>query len=305
MGGRAAPSRSPTRGPSSGASRTGTPPPTTEAADLAEIMGDVDEVRRAPGHRGHARPKRTPCSAAGWSLRGTTWTRWTPSLAAAGGRATRRLFRLACWWSPGLAMPRPRPCRPAPGHGHRTSHDQFGGALLSGDAARRRGPRPQPAGYCGRIGNRGVLVIKDVTSILSMNRTSAPGARCPPRGLRRPLVTRVGTDGGKTIPWAGRIVVIGAVTTAWDTAHAVIASMGDRFVLVRWTHVGGRRPAQSDRQHRATRQDASRTRPPRAGARRHGPDPIAVTDAEADVLLAPPIWSPWPVPESSTTTGAT
>ena len=41
----------------------------------------------------------------------------------------------------------------------------------------------------------------------------------------------VGTDGGRTLTWTGRIVVIGAVTTAWDRAHAVIAAMGDRFVL--------------------------------------------------------------------------
>jgi len=39
------------------------------------------------------------------------------------------------------------------------------------------------------------------------------------------------TDGGPTIPWQGRIVVIGAVTTAWDIANAVIATMGDRFIL--------------------------------------------------------------------------
>ena len=43
----------------------------------------------------------------------------------------------------------------------------------------------------------------------------------------------VGTDGGKTLRWRGRLAVIGACTTAWDKAHAVISVMGDRFVLVR------------------------------------------------------------------------
>jgi hypothetical protein len=43
----------------------------------------------------------------------------------------------------------------------------------------------------------------------------------------------VGTDGGRTLGWKGRIVVVGAVTTAWDRAHDVTAAMGDRFVLVR------------------------------------------------------------------------
>ena len=46
-------------------------------------------------------------------------------------------------------------------------------------------------------------------------------------------VRTVGTDGGRTLKWEGRIALVGAVTTAWDTAHAVIATMGDRFVLLR------------------------------------------------------------------------
>jgi hypothetical protein len=43
----------------------------------------------------------------------------------------------------------------------------------------------------------------------------------------------VGVDGGRTLAWAGRIAVVGAVTTAWDRAHDVVAAMGDRFVLIR------------------------------------------------------------------------
>jgi hypothetical protein len=41
----------------------------------------------------------------------------------------------------------------------------------------------------------------------------------------------VGTDGGQTLTWTGRIAVVGAVTTAWDVAHRVVSVMGDRFVL--------------------------------------------------------------------------
>jgi hypothetical protein len=37
--------------------------------------------------------------------------------------------------------------------------------------------------------------------------------------------------------------VIGAVTTAWDTAHAVISTLGDRFVIVRLDSAVGRRSA--------------------------------------------------------------
>ena len=45
-------------------------------------------------------------------------------------------------------------------------------------------------------------------------------------------VRNVGSDGGQTLSWEGRIIVVGACTTAWDQAHKVIASMGDRFVLI-------------------------------------------------------------------------
>jgi hypothetical protein len=39
-------------------------------------------------------------------------------------------------------------------------------------------------------------------------------------------------------------VVVGAVTTAWDAAHKVIATMGDRFLLVRLAaDAAGRRAA--------------------------------------------------------------
>jgi hypothetical protein len=47
------------------------------------------------------------------------------------------------------------------------------------------------------------------------------------------LSRNIGADGGRTFDWRGRIVVVGAVTTAWDRAHDVTAAMGDRFVLVR------------------------------------------------------------------------
>jgi hypothetical protein len=68
------------------------------------------------------------------------------------------------------------------------------------------------------------------------------------------------TDGGQTIGWTGRITVVGAITTAWDTAHAVIATMGDRFALVRIDSVG-------DGRHAAGRKAISSTGPEKRCAR--------------------------------------
>jgi hypothetical protein len=100
------------------------------------------------------------------------------------------------------------------------------GALLSATAKRERG-KDATGGLLREIGDRGVLVIKDVTSILSMGRE----LRGQVLGALREIhdgswVRKVGTDGGRSLPWSGRIAIIGAVTTAWDQAHAVIAIDG-------------------------------------------------------------------------------
>ena len=70
--------------------------------------------------------------------------------------------------------------------------------------------------------------------------STRPSPRRPPRSPRRVVGPQIGTDGGRSLSWSGRVAVIGAVTTAWDQAHAVIASMGDRFVLVRVDSTNGR-----------------------------------------------------------------
>ena len=76
-----------------------------------------------------------------------------------------------------------------------------------------------------------MLVIKDVTSILSADRNTRATVLAAIREIYDGHWERnVGTDGGQTLTWKGRIVIVGAVTTAWDTAHAVVAAMGDRFV---------------------------------------------------------------------------
>jgi hypothetical protein len=107
------------------------------------------------------------------------------------------------------------------------------GALLSASPRHERA-RDATGGLLRKIGDRGLLVIKDVTSILSMDRTVRAKVLAALREVYDGRWYReVGTDGGSTIEWRGRLIAVGAVTTAWDAAHAVIATMGDRFVLIR------------------------------------------------------------------------
>lgn len=162
------------------------------------------------------------------------------------------------------------------------------GALLSATAKKERA-KEATGGLLRKLEPRGVMVIKDVTSILSMS----GDARAEVLGALREVYDgrwsrNVGTDGGLTLEWAGRIAVVGAVTTAWDKAHAAIASMGDRFVLVRMDSTVGRRAAG----RRAIGNTGSETRMRRELAEAVSGvlagmtmDAITVTQEETDVLL--------------------
>jgi hypothetical protein len=106
-------------------------------------------------------------------------------------------------------------------------------ALLSGTPAKSRA-KNATGGLLRKIGSSGLLVVKDFTSVLSMNRDTRALVLAALREIYDGHWTRnVGTDGGFTLTWRGRLVVIGAVTSAWDAAHQVVSTMGDRFVLVR------------------------------------------------------------------------
>jgi hypothetical protein len=114
------------------------------------------------------------------------------------------------------------------------------GALLSATSRKSRA-KGATGGLLRKIGARGILAIKDVTSILSSDRNTRGQVLAALREVHDGhWVRNVGTDGGQTLEWRGRVVVIGACTTAWDQAHSVIATMGDRFVLVRSNSHTGR-----------------------------------------------------------------
>jgi hypothetical protein len=121
------------------------------------------------------------------------------------------------------------------------------GALLSATKQQGKGKSKisnATGGLLRKLGNRGILVVKDVTSILSADRHT----RGPVLGAIREIYDgrwerNVGSSGGLTLTWTGRLVIVGAVTTAWDTAHTVISAMGDRFVVVRADSGHGRVPS--------------------------------------------------------------
>ena len=126
---------------------------------------------------------------------------------------------------------------------HVTSTISSEGALLSA-SPRKSHAKTATGGLLRKIGDRGILVIKDVTSILSADRNTRAGVLAALREVYDGRWERnVGTDGGQSLLWTGRITIVGAVTTAWDVAHAVVSVMGDRFVSIRSDSTTGRSKA--------------------------------------------------------------
>jgi hypothetical protein len=139
-----------------------------------------------------------------------------------------------------------------------TSSISSEGALLSGTPDKQVG-KNATGGLLREMGDAGLLILKDVTTILSMSRETRQSVLAALREIYDGRWERsMGVDGGKRIPWAGRIVVIGGVTTAWDAAHKVVATMGDRFVLARFDSKVNRR--ESGRQALANTGDEVRMR---------------------------------------------
>lgn len=109
-----------------------------------------------------------------------------------------------------------------------------GEAALLSATAKKDVAKDATGGLLRELGKHGMLVLKDFTSILSMNRDRRAEVLAALREVYDGEWSRkVGVDGGRSIPWAGRIGLVGATTTAYDAAHSVIAACGDRFALVR------------------------------------------------------------------------
>lgn len=164
------------------------------------------------------------------------------------------------------------------------------GALLSASPKRER-TKDSTGGLLRQVGPRGVLAIKDVTSILTMSREVRGQVLSALREVYDGhWVRNVGTDGARSLVWEGRIAVVGAVTTAWDQAHDVISQMGDRFVLLRMDS-NQHRPAAAHNAIRNTGTEITMRQELSAAvagviAGLQTKDPIALTDAEEQVVIA-------------------
>jgi hypothetical protein len=105
--------------------------------------------------------------------------------------------------------------------------------LLSGTPKKQR-DKTAKGGLLQQIGDFGIIVLKDFGSILSMHPETKAEVLAALREVYDGAWTRhLGTDGGRTLSWKGKVGVVFAATGVIDTHHGVIGSMGDRFLFSR------------------------------------------------------------------------
>jgi len=110
--------------------------------------------------------------------------------------------------------------------------------LLSGT------PRKQHAGgakggLLRQIGEFGIISLKDFGSILSMHTETKAELLAALREIYDGAWTRhLGSDGGRTLAWKGKVGLLFGATGVYDSHHGVIGALGDRFLLSRLAPAG-------------------------------------------------------------------
>lgn len=154
-------------------------------------------------------------------------------------------------------------------------------ALLSATPEKDRAD-DATGGVLRQVGDLGLIVLKDFTSILGMDRHKRGQILSALRESYDGSWTRdVGGEGGRTLEWAGKLGLVMCCTTAYDRAHSVVSEMGDRFLLVRI----------ADPDRRASMRSALRAGPP--GPARHD-----LAQAVAGLLGNPPEHPPLELTET-------
>jgi hypothetical protein len=162
--------------------------------------------------------------------------------------------------------------------------------LLSGTPRKQRGP-----GATGgvlrqveRLNDTGILCLKDFGSILNMR----PDAKAEILAALREIYDgrwsrTLGTDGGRTLEWKGKLGLIFGATPIIDSHHGVMGQMGERFNFVRLPEAGPKQLAMALK-HSGKRTSAMRQELSEAAAglfARPLPEPRPLTEDEQQRLI--------------------
>lgn len=105
--------------------------------------------------------------------------------------------------------------------------------LLSGTPRKERAADAR-GGLLRAVGGRGLILCKDLGSILDMERGERSRVLAALREVYDGSWTRrVGAEGGRTLHWEGHCGLVAGATPKLDRHHGVMSSMGERFLLFR------------------------------------------------------------------------
>jgi hypothetical protein len=160
-------------------------------------------------------------------------------------------------------------------------------ALLSGTPKKQIEIGAQ-GGLLRQIGEFGILVLKDFGSILSMRPEAKTELLAALREIFDGSWTRpLGTGGGKTLKWKGKLGLIFGSTEVYDSHYSVIGSLGDRFLLLRLGGYAGNQQFDMALKHAGAKTTTMRTELAEAVAGlfiKDMPEPKALAEHEADWL---------------------
>jgi hypothetical protein len=106
-------------------------------------------------------------------------------------------------------------------------------ALLSGTPVKERA-RGSRGGLLREVGDFGILVVKDLGGILTLDRSALPRTLQALRDVYDGRWVRwVGTEGATALEWSGRVGFLAGSTPSIDRHHAIMAALGQRFVFYR------------------------------------------------------------------------
>jgi hypothetical protein len=113
--------------------------------------------------------------------------------------------------------------------------------LLSGTPKKQQ-DKGARGGLLLQIGSFGVIILKDFGSVLSMHAETRAETLAALREVYDGAWTRhLGSAGGKSLTWKGKVAVLFGATEVIDAHHSVIGAMGDRFLLSRLKPVPGKK----------------------------------------------------------------
>jgi hypothetical protein len=122
-----------------------------------------------------------------------------------------------------------------------TENTFISGKLDNSGPKQKARKAPMPASFLHRIGDEGIVVVPDFSTVLAMNKNKQPVILAQLRRIYDGSFAREFGTAENLLErkWQGRITLLAGVTPQFDKYHSVFQSLGERFVRTRWPRAGG------------------------------------------------------------------